>query len=618
MEKRYARAENPGRTLLRTLNYLKYNKGKTVVVIAVALLNVAISLFGTSMLRPVIDDMIEPVIAGLKTMDSLVRGLTILTAVLLSLYTLSFILGIVQMRLMISISQDAVEKMRNDLFDKLQRLPVRFFDSTTHGELMSRFTNDIDLVNEMFTNAFLEILTSSVLLVGILVMLFVTHWLLALIAVALFPVILLIVWFFTKKARRSFDATQRSLGQMNGYIEETLSGQKVIKVFNKESDIEAEYDKLNLTLTRYSYRSQYFSSITIPVVNNFSSLIFILCTLIGSVFAFVAKVNVAGIALTVGTLSSFIAFVRQLNRPLNRTANQLNIIQAALAGAERMFGIMDLEDEPALAVAKWHSEKDEESGRYYWTDGIVSKPVLGDVRFENVSFSYVEGQPILKNISLFAKPGQKIAFVGSTGAGKTTITNLLTRFYDIDAGQITIDGIDLKEINRKSMRRSMALVLQDTHLFSGTIMDNIRYGRLKATDEECIAAAKLAHAHEFIAKLKDGYDTVISGGNDSLSQGQRQLLSIARSAVANPPILILDEATSSIDTRTERLIEQGMDELMAGKTVFVIAHRLSTIRHSNAIMVLEHGEIIERGDHDDLIEQRGRYYALCTGKFELN
>lgn len=618
MEKRYARAENPGRTLLRTLNYLKYNKGKTVVVIAVALLNVAISLFGTSMLRPVIDDMIEPVIAGLKTMDSLVRGLTILTGVLLSLYTLSFILGIVQMRLMISISQDAVEKMRNDLFDKLQRLPVRFFDSTTHGELMSRFTNDIDLVNEMFTNAFLEILTSSVLLVGILVMLFVTHWLLALIAVALFPVILLIVWFFTKKARRSFDATQRSLGQMNGYIEETLSGQKVIKVFNKESDIEAEYDKLNLTLTRYSYRSQYFSSITIPVVNNFSSLIFILCTLIGSVFAFVAKVNVAGIALTVGTLSSFIAFVRQLNRPLNRTANQLNIIQAALAGAERMFGIMDLEDEPALAVAKWHSEKDEESGRYYWTDGLVSKPVLGDVRFENVSFSYVEGQPILKNISLFAKPGQKIAFVGSTGAGKTTITNLLTRFYDIDAGQITIDGIDLKEINRKSMRRSMALVLQDTHLFSGTIMDNIRYGRLKATDEECIAAAKLAHAHEFIAKLKDGYDTVISGGNDSLSQGQRQLLSIARSAVANPPILILDEATSSIDTRTERLIEQGMDELMAGKTVFVIAHRLSTIRHSNAIMVLEHGEIIERGDHDDLIEQRGRYYSLCTGKFELN
>lgn len=616
MEKRFSSASNPSKVFFKTIAYLRYHPFKTSLVVLVAFINVAISLVGTSMLKPVIDNLITPTLEGIYTIVYFREQLLILSLVLLGLYILSFILGLIQMRVMITISQESVSLMRKDLFDKLQKLPLSFFDSTTHGEIMSRFTNDVDLVNEMFSNSFLEVLTSGSLFVGIFIALFINNWLLTLIAIAIIPFIFLIVKFFTKIARRGFDGTQKALGELNGFVEETLSGQKVVKVFNYEAEIEKSFEIINKEVRRTGTMASFYSSITIPIVNNFSSLLFIICTIIGSVFSFVYRLE--WLPLTVGTLSVFITLVRQLNRPLNRSANQLNLIQAALAGAERVFSILDLVEEPDAKKPFYQAVKDEKTGRYYWVSDDDKREVLGDVRFRNVDFSYVPGQPVLKNISLYAEPGQKIAFVGSTGAGKTTITNLLTRFYDIDAGTITIDGIDLQHIDRKSMRKSMSLVLQDTHLFSGTIMDNIRYGRLGATDEECIAASKIAHADEFITKLKNGYETVISGGNDSLSQGQRQLLSIARAAVANPPILILDEATSSIDTRTERLIEKGMDELMENKTVLVIAHRLSTIRHSDAIMVLEHGEIIERGNHEDLLNQKGRYYALCTGKFELN
>lgn len=616
MEQRFSSASRPSKIFFRTIAYLRYHPFKTALVLVVAIINVAISLIGTSMLKPVIDNLITPTLEGIYTTAYLGERLLILSMSLLGLYILSFILGIVQMRVMITISQESVSRMRKDLFDKLQKLPLSFFDSNTHGDIMSRFTNDIDRVNEVFSNSFLEVLTCGSLFIGIFIALFINNWLLTLIAIVIFPLVFIAVKIFTRIARRGFDGTQKALGELNGFIEETLSGQKIVKVFNYEEEIEKSFETINQEVRKTGIVASFYSSITIPIVNNFSSLLFIICTIIGSVFSFVYKIE--WMPLTVGTLSVFITLIRQLNRPLNRTANQLNIIQAALAGAERVFTILDLDEEEDGKEPLYQAIKDESTGKYYWVCGDDRREVLGDVRFKDVDFSYVSGQPVLKNISLYAEPGQKIAFVGSTGAGKTTITNLLTRFYDIDAGTITIDGIDLHHIDRKSMRKSMSLVLQDTHLFSGTIMDNIRYGRLSATDEECIAAAKLAHADEFITKLKNGYETVISGGNDSLSQGQRQLLSIARAAVANPPILILDEATSSIDTRTERLIEKGMDELMENKTVLVIAHRLSTIRHSNAIMVLEHGEIIERGNHEDLLAQKGRYYSLCTGKFELS
>lgn len=608
--KRYAKACDVRGTLFQVLRYLRFDMGRLLFVIFAAIVNVGCNLTGTSLLRPLIDRVIAPIDGSAPRLDILLY--TVLAMIVC--YTVSFVLGIFQTRMMITVSQNAVERMRNDLFEKLQKLPVSFFDTKTHGEIMSRFTNDLDLVNDMLNNSFLEVFTSLTIFVGLLFFMFFTSWLLTLVALFFIPILLTVVRIFTKKARSSFEKTQQTLGEMNGFIEETLSGQKIVKCFSKENDMEKIFDDINKRQADHSYRSSFFSSLNIPVVNNINNLNYVICIVVGAIFAFGVKNPI--ITITVGQLGTFIAFTRQFNRPMNRITNQLNVIQASLAGAERMFEIMAEPNELALDTSKWWSNKAID-GQYSWTDGQSVRPVSGEVRFEDVSFSYVPGQLILKHVSLYAKPGQKIAFVGSTGAGKTTVTNLLTRFYDIDSGRITIDGIDLREIDRKSMRKSMTLVLQDTHLFSGTIIDNIRYGRLKATDEECVEAARIAKADSFIRKLPQGYQTVISGANDSLSQGQRQLLTIARCAVANPPILILDEATSSIDTRTEKYIEAGLDELMKGKTTFVIAHRLSTIRNADAILVLEHGEIIERGNHEQLLEQKGRYYALCTGKFEL-
>lgn len=611
MEKRYASALKPWKSFIRILSYLKYNPIMTTCVILVAIINIIVSLIGTSILKPVIDDYITPTLEGIMTFEELTSSLLRLSIILLSLFTLSFILAIVQILLMVRLSQKAVTRMRTDLFKKLQELPISFFDKNTHGELMSRFTNDLDLVNEMYTNSFLEILTSTGLITGIIIMLYVTNWILAIVASVMLPIMLLLIRRFIKVAHKNFDATQKSLGEMNGYIEEMLSAQKIIKVFNKEDEVEKKYDEILTRMTNESIKASFFSNVGIPVVKNYSSLIFIICTLIGSALAFVFKIS--WLPLTTGSLSVFITLICQLYRPLNRTTNQLNIVQAALAGAERVFFILDMENEDSDKKEKYVLSND-----MYWVKGEKKIPLHGEVIFNNVNFSYVKGQKVLKNISFFAKPGQKIAFVGSTGAGKTTIANLITKFYSIDSGEITIDGININDIDRKSLRSVIALVLQSTNLFAGTIMDNIRYGRLEASDEECIEAAKLSHAHEFIIKLKDGYNTMITTGNDSLSQGQRQLLSIARAAINKSPILILDEATSSIDTRTEKLIDCGMDELMKGKTVLVIAHRLSTIRRSNAIMVMENGEIIERGTHEELMQNNGRYHSLCTGKFELN
>lgn len=604
--------KNPLLTMKRTFSYLVKSKFKFIFVICIAILNVVLNLSGTFMIKIVVDSIIQPIID--KTMPEITLLYVFLGMV--GVFVLGFILNLIQALMMVRIAQEGLKNFRNDLLNKLLSLPLKFYDKYTHGDIMSRFTNDIDMVNEMFTTSFLEIITAALSILGVIISLFVLNWIMAFVAVLFIPLVLLSIKYFTHKSHKEFHLTQITLGELEGYSEEILAGQRVVKCFNKEDDCLEEFKKINQDLTDHSFKSNFNSTLTMPIVNNLSGVNYILCCLVGCLIVYY-NVDLPGIAVTGGVMASFIAFVRQFNRPFNRITQQIASVQAALAGADRVYKILDKESEEVNDSDKYHLEVNE-NNQEYWTDGETKIPVKGDIRLYGVDFSYKKGQPILKDLTLYAKPGQKIAFVGSTGAGKTTITNLLTRFYDIDAGRITIDGIDLADIDRKSMRKSMTLVLQDTHLFTGTILENIRFGNLNATDEECIRACKIAHADKFIEKLPDGYNTVIYGTNDTLSQGQRQLLSIARCAVSNPPILILDEATSSVDTRTEKLISLGMDELMKNKTTFVIAHRLSTVKNANAIMVLDHGQIIERGDHDDLLEQKGRYYSLCIGAAKLD
>ena len=527
---------------------------------------------------------------------------------------------------MLILSQSTVNIIRRDLFDAMQDLPISYFDTHTHGELMSRYTNDVDTVRNFLSMGFVQTISSLVSVVATFgMMLFLSFRLTVLMLVAI-AVMLVIIKKMGGKSSRYFRAQQKALGAANGFIEETIEGQKVVKVFNHEQKSIEAFSALNDELQNAATSANTYASALMPIMGNFSHVVYAAIAAAGGVF-------VIGNTLSVGTVLSFLQYTRSFTQPLTNLSQQFNNILSALAGAERIFDVIDQKPETddgyvTLVNAKYTengelTECPEHTGLWAWkhkhtADGSVTyKKLEGDVEFEHVTFSYDGKKTVLNDISLYAKPGQKIAFVGSTGAGKTTITNLLNRFYEIQDGKIRYDGINIQKIKKADLRRSLAMVLQDTHLFTGTVEDNIRYGNLDATHEQIVEAAKLANADDFITRLPQGYDTVITGDGANLSQGQRQLLAIARAAVADPPVLVLDEATSSIDTRTEHLIEQGMDKLMQGRTVFVIAHRLSTVRNADAIMVLEHGEIIERGDHDDLLRQKGKYYQLYTGQFEL-
>jgi len=509
-------------------------------------------------------------------------------------YMFSVVCSYAQSRIMVSISQRAIRNMRNDLFTKMQELPIRFFDTNNHGDLMSRFTNDLDAVGEMLNNTIPSIISAVITLVGTLALMFYTNWILAIVTIVTMPLLSSAGMMIAKRSRNFYSEQQAAIGAVNGYVEEAVTGQKVIKVFCHEETTVNEFNKLNEDLRKRQIRASFVGGLMGPVMGNLSQISYAITALTGGILCAIGKFDIGGLTI-------FVNYAKQFSRPINEVSMQMHTVFSALAGAERVFGIMDQEPELPDAV-----------------NAAEPVAVTGNVVLKDVTFGYTPEKTILKNISLYAKPGQKIAFVGSTGAGKTTITNLLNRFYDIWSGEITIDGVDIRNYKRDFLRKNIAMVLQDTHLFTGTVRENIRYGRLDATDEEVEAAAKVASAHSFIMRLEHGYDTMLEGDGANLSQGQRQLLNIARAAISKAPILVLDEATSSVDTRTERHIEHGMDRLMKNRTTFVIAHRLSTVRNANAIMVLEQGEVIERGTHDELLELGGRYYELYTGLKELD
>ena len=601
-------------TLSKLMRYLAHYKALLLLVLVLLVVSSVCTVAGSYMLKPLINDYILPGdFPGLARMLVLMAGIYVTGAVCSYGYA----------RIMVRVSQTTVAKIREDLFEKMQALPLKYFDTHTHGELMSRYTNDIETVSEALNNSFGSLISCTLNFTGTIIMMLVLSPVLTLVTFAMLLVKLQVVKGIGGRSRRYFAAQQKAVGEVNGYIEEMIEGQKVIKVFNHEEAAKAGFHERNEAYRQAGTRAQIFGGIMMPIMGNLSYLNYALTCCVGAVFAIRTG------AFGLGDLAAFLQYSRQVSQPINQISQQVNTILSAVAGAERIFEVMETEpevDEGKVQLVRVTEDRDGnlaeaafDTGAWAWKkpDGELV-PLRGDVRFDHVVFGYDERKIVLKDISLYAKPGQKIAFVGSTGAGKTTITSLINRFYEIQSGTITYDGIDVREIEKDSLRRSLGVVLQDTHLFTGTVADNIRYGRLDATDEEVEAAARLAGADTFIRHLPNGYNTVLSGDGGNLSQGERQLLNIARAACANPPVLILDEATSSIDTRTEKIIEKGMDRLMAGRTVFVIAHRLSTVRNSQAIMVLKQGEIIERGDHDDLIAQHGRYYQLYTGQLELD
>ena len=575
------------KTVKRLLMYLKPQIFKIVIALLCVLVSVFSTLSASYMLRPIINGIVP---GNTGYIVDLFKSLVIMAVI----YLFGVAATYLQNRIMINVSQSCLKNIRCDLFKKMQKLEIRFFDSNNTGELMSRYTNDVDTIGEMFNSTLIQMISGVMTLVGTLGIMIYTSIPLSIVTIVMVPLFAKAGGAIAVKSRKFFFQQQEALGSLNSYIEETVTGQKVVKVFCREEQAEAEFNRRNDILRNKQIRAQFIGGITGPVMGNLSQINYALTAAVGSVLCALGKFDVGGLTI-------FVKFSRQFSRPINELSMQMTTIMSALAGAERVFKVMDEEPEPADT---------EES-----VDIGVSK---GEIVFDDVTFGYNEEKVILKNISLYAKAGQKIAFVGSTGAGKTTIINLLTRFYDIDSGTITIDGVDIKKIKRKSLHENIAMVLQDTHLFSGTVMENIRYGRLDATDEEVIAAAKTSYAHNFIKHLPDGYNTVLEGDGSNLSQGQRQLLNIARAALSKAPILILDEATSSVDTKTEQEINRGIDRLIKDRTTFVIAHRLSTVRNSNAIMVLDEGRIIERGRHEELLELKGRYYELYMGLKELD
>lgn len=616
--------KNTKNTIIRIFSYLKPHIFRLLAVILCMLVSTVTSLIGSYMLNPIINriaglsaeqiaasgalavkadkivsafsDSVLPLLNSVFGEGRLSEIIVYLIAALIIMFCI-YICGVVatylQGRIMMVVSQSVIEKIRNELFAKLQSLPVRFFDKNTTGEVMSRFTNDVDNIGVMLDNSSVSLISGTVTLIGTFLFMITTNWILTLITIVFIPIFAKGGAMIAKRSSKYYGGQQSALGSVNGYIEESVTGQKVVKVFNHEETCVEEFLTLNDDLRDKQFKAQFYGGIMGPIMGNTSQISYAITIGVGGILMCTTN-------FTPGALTVFANYSRQFSMPINMISQQMSTVFSALAGAERVFAIMDSDPETSFINEKFELQE-----------------IKGDVVLEDVTFGYNTDKTILKNISLYAHPGQKIAFVGSTGAGKTTITNLLNRFYDIDSGKITIDGIDIRNIDKDFLRKNIAMILQDTHLFTGTIMENIRYGRLDATDEEVIAAAKNASAHSFIMRLESGYDTVITGDGANLSQGQRQLLNIARAAISKAPILIMDEATSSVDTRTERHIEHGMDRLMKNRTTFVIAHRLSTVRNADAIMVLEQGEIIERGSHDELLAQKGRYYELYTGVREL-
>ena len=620
--------KNAGQTFQRILSYMSDSRVSLILFFICVIITAACQVLGGYMLRPVIDEGIRPLVKDPENGELMGRFVFLLVR-MGAVYGFGAFTSWLYARLMLNISTRALLKIRMELFSKMEKLPLRFFDTHTHGELMSLYTNDVDTLRETLSNSIANILSGTITLVGYFVVLVVLSWQLTLVVILSLFVMMWVIKVVGGKSAKFFVRQQNALGKVNGYLEEMIEGQKVVKVFCREEKIKEKFEELNEEWCHAATNAHTFANILMPTMNNINHINYALVATVGAILA-----TFYPSMITPGTLITFLTCSNQFARPFGQMSQQLNTILTSLAGAERIFKVIDEkpEEDHGYVTLVYATEEEDgtiresqhRTGIWAWrhphqADGTVTYTrVRGRVELDHVTFGYVPEKTVLKDISLYAKPGQKIAFVGSTGAGKTTITNLINRFYDVPDGKIRYDGININKIKKEDLRRSLSMVLQDPHLFTGTVMDNIRYGKMDATDEECIAAAKLANADSFIRHLPNGYQTYITGDGENLSQGQIQLLNIARAAVADPPVLILDEATSSIDTRTEALIEKGMDRLMEGRTVFVIAHRLSTVRNANAIMVLENGEIIERGDHNDLIAQKGKYYQLYTGAFELS
>ena len=621
------KAKDPKKTFVRLLKYLLQYKITIFFVLLCILTSALVQSRSSVMLGTLVDEYILPMVAeGSTDFQPILKFLIQMGAIFLIGMASSFL----QSYLMVGVTQGIQKLVRDDLFKKMQTLPLRYFDSNTAGNIMSRYTSDIDTLRQMISMSIPQTISAVVTLVVLFVTMVIESWILTLVSMITIVGVFFVTKFLAGNAAKFFIGQQRSLGAVNGYIEEMITGQKVVKVFNHEEVCKKEFDALNETLCENAFSAGKFANMMGPINNNLGYVQFAILAIVGGILCVVSTDETP--LLSLGSLMAFMVLSRNFNMPINQVSQQFNSIIMALAGAERIFEMMDEKPEADEGyVTLVNAEIDENgniteaphhTGHWAWKhphgDGTLTYTELkGDITMEEVDFSYVPEKQVLYDVTLYAHPGQKIAFVGATGAGKTTITNLINRFYDIADGKIRYDGININKIKKPDLRRSLGIVLQDVNLFTGTVMENIRYGKLDATDEECIAAAKLANAHDFIMRLPQGYDTELTSNGANLSQGQRQLLSIARAAVADPPVMILDEATSSIDTRTEKLVQDGMDKLMHGRTVFVIAHRLSTVRNSDCIMVLDHGHIIERGTHDDLIAQKGTYYQLYTGAFEL-